>query len=238
MGKAAEDGEVGLRVYPVDHFEHLKFVDVNGELLGAASRRWSGLLSGAIEERAEGIVVDLRGCGGIDPDALKALLAAAATLKARGGSGVALVLLPGSSLAQRLRLLAGDELRICDSAGAALRALGNRRLPVPLARVEREGEVAVIAVTGEFDHAGGVEFGAALDDALALEAPLIVDLEHCEFIDSIGMALLVRAYRGAEHGFALAASGPQVHRVLDLIGIPEYLPTWETRRDAVTALGP
>ena len=55
-----------------------------------------------------------------------------------------------------------------------------------MVRVEQEAGMAIIAVNGEFDHAGGADFGAALDEALALEAPLVVDLEHCEFIDSIG----------------------------------------------------
>ena len=97
--------------------------------------------------------------------------------------------------------------------------------------------MAIIAVNGEFDHAGGGDFGAALDKALALDAPLVVDLEHCEFIDSTGIALLMRCFRLAgDRGFALAASGPQVHRVLDLVGIPEHLPTYRTRREAIGTL--
>ena len=238
MGKAPLSREAALRLYPMDRFEHLRFIEVEGELQEATGERWSALLRGAVAQRAEGIAVDLRGCRGIDAHSLEQLLSAATTMKARGGVGAVLVLLPGSALALRLRLLVGDELPICDSLRTALAALGVRRLErPPFVRVEQEAGMAIIAVNGEFDHAGGADFGAALDEALALEAPLVVDLEHCAFIDSIGIALLERSFRlAADRGFALAASGPQVHRVLDLVGIPERLPTHKTRRDAIGAL--
>lgn len=200
--------------------------------------RWSALLRGAVEQPAEGMAVDLRGCRGIDAHSLEQLLSAATTLKARGGVGVVVVMLPGTALGQRIRRLVGDELPIFDSTRTAVAALGEPRLgPPPLVRVEQEAGMAIIAVNGKFDHAGGGDFGAALDKALALDAPLVVDLEHCEFIDSTGIALLMRSFRLAgDRGFALAASGPQVHRVLDLVGIPEHLPTYRTRREAIGTL--
>jgi anti-anti-sigma factor len=237
-GDALQAGEAALRLVPVDRFEHVMFIEVEGELREPSDKRWSALLRAAVDQRAEGIAVDLRGCRGIDAHSLQHLLAAASTLKARGGSGVALVLYPGSALAQRLRLLGGDELPICDSTRAAMGLLGKRRMPPPpLVRVEREGGLAIIAVIGEFDLAGEPEFSLALEDALALEAPLLVDLEHCQFIDSTGIALLVRSSELAgDRGFALAASGPQVHRVLELVGIPEQLPTYRTRNEAIRAL--
>ncbi len=238
MGKGPPAREPALRLYQLDRFEHLRFIEVEGELQEAAGQRWAALLRGALEQRPEGIAVDLRGCRGIDDHSLEQLLAVGATLKARGGPGVALVMLPGSALAERLRLLAANELRICDSTRTALVALGERRLPVPpLVRVDQESGLAIIPVSGEFDSAWGADFGAALDEALALEKPLVVDLEHCSFIDSTGIALLVRSFRlAADRGFALVASGPQVHRVLDLVGIPEHLPTYETRLEAIHAL--
>ncbi len=238
MGKALGMREAGLRLYPMDRFEHLRFIEVEGEVQEATGARWSALLRGAVQEHAEGIAVDLRGCRGIDAHSLQQLLAAATTLKVRGGVGVVLVVVPGSALALRLRLLAGDELQMCDSTRTALTALGERSLArPPFARVEQEAGVAIIAVNGAFDHAGGGDFGAALDEALALEVPLVVDLEHCGFIDLTGIAILVRSFRlASDRGFALAASGPQEHRVSDLIGIPEQLPAFESRRDAIGAL--
>ena len=69
-------------------------------------------MRGVVEQRTEGMVVDLRGCRGIDADCLEALLAAAATMKGRGGADAALVMLPGSELAKRLGRLAGEKLLI------------------------------------------------------------------------------------------------------------------------------
>src|SRR4051812_18530289 len=99
-------------------------VEVEGELHGPASQRWFGLMRGLLKQRTAGIVVDLRGCRGIDADCLEALVAAAATMKARGGSGAALVMLPGAELTKRLGGLVGEELLIHSSVGAALGALG------------------------------------------------------------------------------------------------------------------
>jgi anti-anti-sigma factor len=232
--------EAVLHLQPVDGFEHLRFIVVEGELEEANGERWFGLLRGAVEQRAEGIAVDLRGCRSLDDHCLDRLVAAAATVKARGGTGVAVVAMPGSELAGRLRRLAADELAVCDTLQAAVAVLGERRLaPPPLVRVENEDGVAIIAVNGEFDLAGEPEFSFALEEALAMDVPLLVDLEHCGFIDSTGIAMLVRSFKLAgDRGFALAASGPQVHRVLDLTGIPQQLPTFHTRRDAIGALLP
>ncbi len=106
-----------------------------------------------------------------------------------------------------------------------------------LVRLERNGQVAILAVEGEFDLASKDEFEEQLDKAIALEAPLVVDLEHCRFIDSSGIAELMRSFElASDRGFALAASGPQVHRVLDLVGIPRHMPTFDTREDALRAL--
>jgi anti-anti-sigma factor len=238
MGKELPARETAMLLHPVEAADHLRVVEVEGDLSGAAGQRWTTLLRGAVEQRAEGIAVDLRGCDAIDGHCLEALLAAAATLKARGGSGVVLVMRPGSPLSRDVRLLAGEELAILDTADAALLALGHRRMPLPaLATVEQEHGMAVIAVNGELDLAVRDEFRAALDQALALEAPLIVDLEHCSFIDSSGIGLILRAYRlTADRGYGLVAPGPQVHRVLDLVGIPEHLPTFDSRADAIDAL--
>jgi anti-sigma B factor antagonist len=236
MGTVSPDADAALRMYPVHGAEHLRFIAVEGELRGSNSR-WTALLRGVVEQRFEGIAIDLRGCQSIDAPCVEALLAAAATIKARGGAGVALVTLPGSKLDRRLRLLVGDELPVCDSTDAAGTALGERRLPPPpLVLLEHEDGAVIVSLNGELDRAAKDEFGAALEEALSHDRPLIIDLEHCSFIDSTGMGLLVRTHKQAAHGkFALVAAGPQVHRVLDLVGIPAFVPTFDTRLDAMGA---
>jgi anti-sigma B factor antagonist len=237
MGTVPPDPNVALRIYPVEGIEHLRFIAVEGELRESSSR-WADLLRGVVAQRAEGIVVDLRGCRSIDSACVEGLLAAAATIKAHGGSGIGLVTMPGSELDRRLRLLVGHELPMSDSADTAARGLGGRRMPPPaLVTLDHEGGAVIVSLNGEIDGAAKDEFSAALEEALSLDRPLIVDLEHCSFIDSVGIGLLVRTSRRVAEGrFALVACGPQVHRVLDLVGIPDFVPTYDIRRDAVDAL--
>jgi anti-anti-sigma factor len=236
MGTDPSHADAALRMYPVPGAEHLRFIAVEGELRGDNSR-WAALLRGIVEQRFEGIAVDLRGCQRIDAPCVEALLAAAATIKARGGAGVALVTLPGSKLDRRLPLLVGDELPVCDSTEAAAIALGERRMPPPaLVMLEHEDGAVIVSLNGEIDRAAKDDFSAALEEALTHDRPLIVDLEHCSFIDSSGMGLLVRTHKRAAHGkFALVGAGPQVHRVLDLVGIPAFVPTYDTRLEAIGA---
>jgi anti-sigma B factor antagonist len=145
----------------------------------------------------------------------------------------------GSKVDRRLRLLVGDELPVCDTAAAAARELGERRLPPPaLVTLEHEDGAVIVSVNGGIDGAVEGEFSAALDEALSHDRQLIVDLEHCSFIDSVGIGLLIRTSRRAAEGqFALVACGPQVHRVLDLVGIPDFVPTYDTRLEAIRVFG-
>jgi len=83
------------------------------------------LLLGLLAQKANGLVVDLRGCESIDDHCLNALLATGAALKAGGGAGVAVVLLPGSAMNQTLGRSCGDEMPSYTSTRAALLALGN-----------------------------------------------------------------------------------------------------------------
>jgi anti-anti-sigma factor len=65
-----------------------------------------------------------------------------------------------------------------------------------------------IAVVGELDLAVVEPMQAALDEAVGSEL-VLVDLVRCEFIDSTGIALMVRAHeRASEAGGRLALIGP------------------------------
>lgn len=238
MEKDLRPQDTALHLHPVDRADHVMLVEVEGELHGPVSDRWFALLRGVVGRRAEAMVIDLRGCRAIDGDCLDALLASATTMKARGGAGAALVMLPGSTLADAIRQVTGEEVSIHTSVDAALVALGERAMPAPpLFRLALEDKVAIIAVNGEFDGASKDDFQKHLEKALALKVPVIVDLEHCGFIDSTGIGQLVRSFELAAHrGYGLVASGPQVHRVLELVGIPEHLPTFESRDEALQAL--
>jgi len=74
----------------------------------------------------------------------------------------------------------------------------------------------------------------------AAQARLLIDLSRCEFIDSTGIALIVRSWQtldgdGGER-FALCGIGHQVKRVLDITGLEETIPTHQSREQALDRL--
>jgi anti-anti-sigma factor len=81
-----------------------------------------------------------------------------------------------------------------------------------------------IAVSGELDLAVADQLKAALDDVTSEGAEVLVLLGDCEFIDSTGVALLVRARRSlAERNGELLLCEPvdQVRNVLSVSGLLE-----------------
>lgn len=88
-------------------------------------------------------------------------------------------------------------------------------------REPREG-CKVVAVFGELDLAVADELDELLMRAIG-ESPLVlVDLDGCEFIDSSGIAVVLRAHqRICEDGGRLAICSPtaQVLRVLSMTGL-------------------
>ena len=81
------------------------------------------------------------------------------------------------------------------------------------------GGQVVVALRGELDVADAVSVVTALTGFAARDRQIIVDLEDLEFIDSSGLAALVRARKHARHAggdLLLAAAQKQVLRVLAL----------------------
>ncbi len=84
-----------------------------------------------------------------------------------------------------------------------------------------EDGVVVIAVSGELDLAVADQFQEAIDRS-ADASRVLVDLAECEFLDSTGIAVLIRGREAlAADGRTLAISNPrrQVLRVLDVTGL-------------------
>lgn len=102
--------------------------------------------------------------------------------------------------------------------------------------------VAVVAVRGEVDLVTAPQLEAVVDEAIrdhGAPRPLLVDLEECTFIDSSGLAILMRAQdRLGEHpGLAIVCrpDGPPA-RLLELAA-RSVLRRYATRDDAFAALG-
>ena len=79
--------------------------------------------------------------------------------------------------------------------------------------------LVVVALRGELDVADAVRVVAELSVVAAYKRDIIVDLTELEFIDSSGLAALVRVRKRAQHGggdLLLAAPQQQVRRLLTL----------------------
>ena len=112
---------------------------------------------------------------------------------------------------------------------------------------EQIGEVRVLSVSGELDLGTAPQLEGPLEEALATGSGLLIDLSACEFIDSTGIALLVRAWQrldgepgdgvGENGGFALCGLNDQVRRLLELSGLSNSLSIHPSREVALAALG-
>jgi len=108
-------------------------------------------------------------------------------------------------------------------------------------RVERqdaEGWLTVVAVSGELDAYTAPELRTALQEAMDGGAAfLVADLTGVEYIDSVGLGILVAAAkRAAAAGGALsvASATPTVTKVFQISGTHELLglqPTLQESRE-------
>lgn len=106
-------------------------------------------------------------------------------------------------------------------------------------RSERESGVFVIQVHGELDMSTASQLERELEAPLSDPgAGLVIDLSGCEFIDSTGIALIVRAWQQLDGNgsFAICGVGNQVERVLDITGLEEAIPTHASREEAIARL--
>jgi anti-anti-sigma factor len=91
----------------------------------------------------------------------------------------------------------------------------------------RAAEHVVLAVRGDVDLATHERLQTEVEPWLVSGASVVVDCSGVEFLDSMGLRVLVLAWqRSAKDGFsfALAAPSPAVVRVLELAGIANLLP--------------
>jgi anti-anti-sigma factor len=92
----------------------------------------------------------------------------------------------------------------------------------------REGEHwVVVAVKGELDITSTEDFAAALARANHSQQQLVVvDLSALQFIDSSGLAVLIKAQREAQdmgRRFVVVRGPRQIQQLLELTGLAERL---------------
>jgi anti-sigma B factor antagonist len=95
-----------------------------------------------------------------------------------------------------------------------------------------------VAVRGEVELATAPELTAALEEGIRrTSGAFVVDLVAVDFLDSSGIACLVRARAllgRDDRALALVCPPGSVRRVLELTGIDELVPVYDSR-DELTA---
>lgn len=105
-----------------------------------------------------------------------------------------------------------------------------------------ERGVRVVSVRGELDLSTAPELEGPLDQVLESgEGSVLIDLSACEFIDSTGIALIVRAWQRLDSGengrvLVICCQNDQVRRVLEITGLELSIPVHGSRDDALAAL--
>lgn len=110
---------------------------------------------------------------------------------------------------------------------------------------ELAGGVCAITVRGELDMNTVPGLEAPLEEASSgAGASVMVDLSECEFIDSTGIALIVRSWqqldrdagRGGKGRLVLCCRNHQVRRLLKITGVESSIPMFENRDSALAEL--
>lgn len=109
-----------------------------------------------------------------------------------------------------------------------------------------EDGVLAFAVKGELDLNTAPELDSPLERVVADsgDASVLIDLSNCEFIDSTGIALIVRAWQrvdrdaGGEGGgrLVICCSDDQVKRLLKITGVEASISMHGDRESALAEL--
>jgi anti-anti-sigma factor len=117
--------------------------------------------------------------------------------------------------------------------------------PFQASASDLEGGIHLLEIHGELDLSTANQLEGPLEDAVASEdAAVLIDLAECQFIDSTGIALIVRAWQrvdsaagnGGKGGLVLCCQNEQVRRILEVTGLEHSLRVFPTRDAAAAAL--
>jgi len=105
--------------------------------------------------------------------------------------------------------------------------------------------VRVISIRGELDLETAPGLEREIEKLEPAEASgLLIDLVECEFIDSTGLALLVRAWKlvdanasdGGAGRMVICCPAEQVRRVLEVTGLDSSIPVRDSREETLAEL--
>lgn len=118
-------------------------------------------------------------------------------------------------------------------------------VPFEVQSEELEDGIRVFTVRGELDMNTAPDLERALGSALASQdASIMLDLCECEFIDSTGIALIVRTWQKLDRGaggdgegrLVLCSHNHQVKRLLQITGVESSIAMHEQREQALADL--
>jgi anti-sigma B factor antagonist len=116
--------------------------------------------------------------------------------------------------------------------------------PVPFdaSAIDVDG-VRVIAIRGELDLSTAPSLEPAVEEALANPDTVMIDLTECEFIDSTGIAMIVRAWQriedeevGSGRTLVVCTCNDQVNRVFEISGLGQSIRVYSSREEGLAAL--
>lgn len=96
--------------------------------------------------------------------------------------------------------------------------------------VKHEANVTVVAVSGNLEAVSAPELGIRLDGLLAQgEQQFVIDLAGVRFMDSSGIAVLVRLFKRVRIGHGdvrLAGARPSVEKIIRLVRLDRVFDTF------------
>ncbi|SDZ15671.1 anti-anti-sigma factor [Micromonospora pattaloongensis] len=119
-------------------------------------------------------------------------------------------------------------------------AAADRRGTSARVTVHAGASATVIAAHGDVDARLVADLRAALTSAIAAGRPVVLDLERVTVIDAIALGVLVRSRQAARQNevpLCLAAPSRFVLTVLHTMRLLPAFPVFDTRADALAALG-
>ena len=117
--------------------------------------------------------------------------------------------------------------------------------PFEATAAQLDDGVRIVAVRGELDLSTASDLEAPLEDAISSgDASVLIDLSECEFIDSTGIALIVRAWQRLDRTadgdgdgrVVICSASDQVRRVLEITGLELSIPIHGSRDEALATL--
>jgi anti-anti-sigma factor len=117
--------------------------------------------------------------------------------------------------------------------------------PFEATAAQLDDGVRVIVVRGELDLSTASDLEGPLEEVVSSDGgSVLIDLTDCEFIDSTGIALIVRAWQRLDNSadgegsgrIVICSANDQVRRVLEITGLELSIPIHGTRDEALAAL--